>query len=89
MVMRKRRKTVYLDHNMRRKKFKLLRTIIECKVEGERGISRKKKRLRNIRRRTGLHIIESIKHTAKRVWNSGKYGSEYREACEEEEEKMY
>ena len=47
----KKRKTAYLGHIMRNKKYKFLQLMIEGKIEGKRGMGRKKMSwLRNIRK---------------------------------------
>lgn len=62
----KRRKTAYLGHIMRNTKYQLLQLIIEGKIEGKRGMGRKKmSRLRNVRQWTGLRTVESLIHTAR------------------------
>ena len=61
----KRRKTAYFGHVMRSDKYKFLQLLIEGKVEGKRGIGRKKMSwLRNIRQWTGLKDIGELVHTA-------------------------
>lgn len=62
----KKRKTAYLGHIMRNNKYQFLHLLIEGKIEGRRGIGRKKMSwLRNIRQWTGLHDIQSLIHTAR------------------------
>ena len=61
----KKRKTAYLGHVMRSEKYRYLQLIIEGKVEGRRGIGRKRLSwLRNIRQWTGVHNIKTLIHTA-------------------------
>lgn len=61
----KKRKTAYLGHVMRNEKYKYLQLIIEGKIEGRRGVGRKKMSwLRNIRHWTGMHNIQTLIHTA-------------------------
>ena len=62
----KKRKTAYLGHIMRNTKYQFLHLLIEGKIEGRRGIRRKKMSwLRNIRQWTGLHDVQSLIHTAR------------------------
>lgn len=62
----KKRKTAYLGHIMRNEKYRLLQLIIQGKIEGKRGIGRKKMSwLRNIRQWTGICDIQSLIHTAR------------------------
>lgn len=62
----KKRKTAYFGHIMRNEKYNFLQLIIEGKIEGRRGIGRKKMSwLRNIRQWTGLHNIQTLIHTAR------------------------
>lgn len=62
----KRRKTAYLGHIMRNAKYGLLQLIIEGKVEGRRGVGRKKMSwLRNIRHWTGLRTVEDLIHASR------------------------
>lgn len=62
----KRRKTAYLGHIMRNEKYQFLQLVIEGKIEGRRGIGRKKMSwLRNIRQWTGLHDVQSLIHIAR------------------------
>lgn len=61
----KRRKTAYLGHVMRNKKYQLLQLIIEGKIEGRRGMGRKKMSwLRNIRHWSGINSVGDLLHTA-------------------------
>ena len=62
----KERKTAYLGHIMRNEKYQLLQLIIEGKIEGKRGLGRKKMSwLRNIRQWTGIKDVQSLIHTAR------------------------
>lgn len=62
----KRRKTAYLGHVMRNRKYEYLQLLIEGKIEGRRGIGRKKLSwLRNIRQWTGMNDIQTLIHTAR------------------------
>lgn len=62
----KKRKTAYLGHIMRNERYQFLQLLIEGKIEGRRGIGRKKMSwLRNIRQWTGLHDIQSLIHTVR------------------------
>lgn len=62
----KKRKTAYLGHIMRGEKYKYLQLVIEGKVEGRRGMGRKRLSwLRNIRQWTGIHNIQTLIHTAR------------------------
>jgi hypothetical protein len=62
----KKRKTAYLGHIMRSERYYFLQLLIEGRIEGRRGIGRKKMSwLRNIRQWTGLHDIQSLIHTAR------------------------
>lgn len=55
----KKRKTAYLGHVMRSSRAKLLKLIIEGKVEGRRGLGRRKHSwLKNLRDWTGLNSHE-------------------------------
>lgn len=64
LTTNKRRKVAYLGHIMRNQKYDILQLIIEGKIEGKRGIGRKKMSwLRNIRQWTGLNTIGSLVHT--------------------------
>ena len=59
LKMVKRRKVSYFGHMVRGPKYTLLRTIMEGKIEGKRGIGRKSMSwLRNIRKWTGLSVEE-------------------------------
>ena len=61
----KKRKTAYLGHIMRNEKYRFLQLMIKGKIEGKRGIGRKKMSwLRNIRQWTGLRDIQTLIHTA-------------------------
>lgn len=60
------RKTAYLEHVIRNNKYKFLQLLIEGKVEGMRGIGRKKMAwLRSIRQWTRPHDLQSLMHTAR------------------------
>lgn len=62
----KKRKTAYLGHIMRNEKYQFLQLMIEGKIEGKRGIGRKKMSwLRNIRQWTGIHDVQTLIHTAR------------------------
>jgi len=62
----KKRKTAYLGHIMRNERYQFLQLLIEGKIEGRRGIGRKKMSwLRNIRQWTGLRDIQSLIHTVR------------------------
>lgn len=62
----KKRKTAYLGHIIRNTKYQFLHLLIEGKIEGRRGIGRKKMSwLRNIRQWTGLRDVQSLIHTAR------------------------
>jgi len=51
---------------MRNTKYQFLHLLIEGKIEGRRGIGRKKMSwLRNIRQWTGLNDVQSLIHTAR------------------------
>lgn len=57
----KRRKVAYLGHVMRGEKFSLLRTIMEGKIEGKRGVGRKQMSwLRNVRDWTGIRAAGEL-----------------------------
>ena len=61
----KKRKTTYLGHIMRNEKYRFLQLVIEGKIEGRRGMGRKKMSwLRNIRQWTGIRDIQTLIHTA-------------------------
>ena len=62
----KKRKPSYLGHIMRNSTYQLLQLIIEGKIEGKRGIGRKKMSwLRIVRQWTGLQSIQKLLHTAR------------------------
>lgn len=62
----KRRKTAYLGHVMRGKRYQFLQLIIEGTIEGRRGLRRKKMSwLRNIRHWTEIGSAGDLIHTAR------------------------
>lgn len=66
LVAVKKRKTAYLGHVMRNEKYECLQLLIEGKIEGRRGVGRKKLSwLRNIRQWTGVNDIQTLIHTAR------------------------
>jgi len=64
--MIKKRKTAYLGHIMCNTKYELLQRIIQEKIEGRRGVRRKKLSwLCNIRQWTELRTVEELIYTAR------------------------
>lgn len=62
------RKTAYLGHVLRHYKYSLLQVIMQGRVEGRKGIGRKKKSwLRNIREWTDMGVEELFHIAFKRV----------------------
>jgi len=60
----KRRKTAYLGHVIRNERYQFLQLMVEGKIEGKRGIGKKKMSwLRNVRRWTGLRTMQCLMHT--------------------------
>ena len=61
------RKTSYFGHIMRGKKYVILQLVIEGKIEGRRGVGRKKLSwLRNIREWTGMRGVEELFRAAQK-----------------------
>lgn len=61
----KKRKTSYLGHILRGPRYEFQRLILQGKIEGKRGIGRKKLSwLRNIRQWTGIHDFMSLQNAA-------------------------
>lgn len=59
----KRRKTAYLGHVMRNERYHLLQLIIEGKIEGRRGLGRKRMSwLRNVKHWTGIRTTGELIH---------------------------
>lgn len=57
----KRRKTAYLGHIIRNGRYQFLQLVIEGKIEGRRGVGRKKMSwLRNVRQWTGLRTVGDL-----------------------------
>ena len=60
------RKTAYLGHVVRNERYQFLQTLIEGKIEGSRGVGRRRMSwLRNVRQWTGLRNIGDLIHTAR------------------------
>jgi hypothetical protein len=62
----KSKKTAYLGHIIRGERYTFQQLILEGKIEGRRGLGRKKMSwLRNIRQWTGIHSYEMLRNAAK------------------------
>ena len=60
----KRRKTAYLGHVIRNERYHLIQLIMEGKIEGRRGIGRKKMSwLRNIKQWTNIRNTGELIHS--------------------------